>query len=100
MVALTSMQQRAAVPARSCRKTRTTAFGCRSRVPAVRVTATAAPEAPTQPANVKYERPDTAGRYGKFGGKYVPETRECCQQQQSDLPLQPLVAAQFASYTF
>jgi hypothetical protein len=97
MVALTSMQQRTAVPARSCRNTSTTVFGCRSRAPAVRVTATAAPEAPAQPANVKYERPDTAGRFGKFGGKYVPETRECCQQQQSDLPVQLLSSAQFAS---
>jgi hypothetical protein len=79
------MQQRAAVPARSCRKAKTTVCSCRSRAPAVRVTATAAPEAPAQPANVKYERPDTAGRFGKFGGKYVPETRECCQQQHDDL---------------
>lgn len=23
---------------------------------------------------VKYERPDVTGRYGKYGGKYVPET--------------------------
>lgn len=30
------------------------------------VTAVAAPE--------KLERPDATGRYGKFGGKYVPET--------------------------
>lgn len=33
--------------------------------------ATAAPEAP---AKQTWERPDAAGRFGKFGGKYVPET--------------------------
>lgn len=26
------------------------------------------------PAKSKYQRPDATGRYGKFGGKYVPET--------------------------
>jgi tryptophan synthase beta chain len=35
------------------------------------VQATAAPEAPSKQT---WERPDAAGRYGKFGGKYVPET--------------------------
>lgn len=35
--------------------------------------ATAAPEAPEAPTQ-KFQRPDAAGRYGKFGGKYVPET--------------------------
>ncbi|KAF6266528.1 tryptophan synthase beta [Scenedesmus sp. NREL 46B-D3] len=75
------MQQRAAVPARSCRKAHTTVSSCRSRAPAVRVTAVAAPEAPAQPADVKYERPDTAGRFGKFGGKYVPETPAALRTQ-------------------
>eukprot|EP00879_Flechtneria_rotunda_P000582 GHRR01000690.1.p1 GENE.GHRR01000690.1~~GHRR01000690.1.p1 ORF type:complete len:478 (+),score=148.15 GHRR01000690.1:71-1435(+) len=40
---------------------------------AVRVHATIAPEAPA-PLLQQYQRPDTAGRFGKFGGKYVPET--------------------------
>lgn len=31
--------------------------------------AVAAPEAPA-----KLQRPDKSGRFGKFGGKYVPET--------------------------
>jgi tryptophan synthase beta chain len=45
----------------------------RSRVN--RVLATAAPEAPQLEKTAKdYARPDTAGRFGKFGGKYVPET--------------------------
>jgi tryptophan synthase beta chain len=39
---------------------------------AVSVKAIAAPEAPVKFAD--YKRPDMNGRYGKFGGKYVPET--------------------------
>lgn len=39
-----------------------------SRVNRLRVTAVAAPPA------IKPQRPDASGRYGKFGGKYVPET--------------------------
>ncbi len=34
------------------------------------VSAVAAPEKPV----TEYQRPDATGRYGKFGGKYVPET--------------------------
>lgn len=45
----------------------------RIRVP--RVQATAAPEAPElEKAARSFQRPDSAGRFGKFGGKYVPET--------------------------
>ena len=46
------------------------------RVAALRVAATAAPEAPAStPAQATGTlRPDAAGRFGKFGGKYVPET--------------------------
>lgn len=36
-----------------------------------RIEATAALEPQTEQ---KYERPDAAGRFGRFGGKYVPET--------------------------
>jgi tryptophan synthase beta chain len=36
----------------------------------VRVAAVAAPEKPV----TEYQRPDASGRYGRFGGKYVPET--------------------------
>ena len=39
---------------------------------ALRVAATAAPEAASFSA--VHARPDAMGRYGKFGGKYVPET--------------------------
>lgn len=39
-----------------------------ARKAAVRVQAVAAPASP------KYQRPDANGRFGKFGGKYVPET--------------------------
>lgn len=39
-----------------------------TRANALRVSAVAAPPAP------KYQRPDASGRYGKYGGKYVPET--------------------------
>lgn len=46
----------------------------RSAAPAralgVQVSAVAAAPRPTQQA----QRPDASGRYGKFGGKYVPET--------------------------
>jgi hypothetical protein len=35
----------------------------------LRVSSVAAPESPA-----KLQRPDKTGRYGKFGGKYVPET--------------------------
>lgn len=35
--------------------------------------ATAAPEAPA-PSKQTWQRPDAAGRFGQFGGKYVPET--------------------------
>lgn len=35
--------------------------------------ATAAPEAPAKQTG-GWQRPDAAGRYGQFGGKYVPET--------------------------
>lgn len=48
-------------PARACRSQR-------RRV--AHIAAVAAPEKPAQ----KYQRPDHAGRYGQFGGKYVPET--------------------------
>lgn len=41
-----------------------------SRRPTVSVSAVAAPEKPA----FQYQRPDATGRYGKFGGKYVPET--------------------------
>jgi hypothetical protein len=41
----------------------------------VKVQAIAAPERPVkEAAPEKLVRPDPAGRYGKFGGKYVPET--------------------------
>lgn len=47
----------------------------RSRVQLSRVQATAAPEAPEIEKSIQdYQRPDIAGRFGKFGGKYVPET--------------------------
>lgn len=79
-------QQRAAarVHGRNASSTtlvRPTVHGCfRSqqlqRAPRVQVSATAAPEAPAQEAGAKYQRPDTSGRFGQFGGKYVPETRE------------------------
>jgi hypothetical protein len=39
------------------------------------VQATAAPEAPAPEKQTGgWQRPDAAGRYGQFGGKYVPET--------------------------
>ncbi|KAG2440347.1 hypothetical protein HXX76_004452 [Chlamydomonas incerta] len=41
-----------------------------SRKTAVHVAAVAAPERPI----TDYQRPDANGRYGQFGGKYVPET--------------------------
>ncbi len=41
-----------------------------SRRSTVSVNAVAAPEKPAS----QYQRPDATGRYGKFGGKYVPET--------------------------
>ncbi|GLI68787.1 hypothetical protein VaNZ11_013280 [Volvox africanus] len=47
----------------------TTARICR-RHNVLRVFAVAAPETPV----TEYQRPDATGRYGKFGGKYVPET--------------------------
>lgn len=40
------------------------------RQSSVRVSAIAAPEKDVS----QYQRPDANGRYGKFGGKYVPET--------------------------
>lgn len=47
----------------------------RQRVRVLRVQATAAPEAPeVEIAAKSFQRPDPAGRFGKFGGKYVPET--------------------------
>lgn len=39
---------------------------------ALRVSAVAEPIA--KPAEPKYQRPDITGRYGSFGGRYVPET--------------------------
>jgi hypothetical protein len=47
-----------------------------SRAAPQRVQATAAPEAPPSAAAPapKVQRPDAAGRFGKYGGKYVPET--------------------------
>ncbi|KAI8477067.1 MAG: tryptophan synthase beta subunit-like PLP-dependent enzyme [Monoraphidium minutum] len=45
---------------------------CR-RLMAVNVKAAALADAP-QDAQQKYERPDSTGRFGRFGGKYVPET--------------------------
>lgn len=36
------------------------------------ISCTAAPEKPQQKEPL--QRPDASGRYGKFGGKYVPET--------------------------
>lgn len=41
-----------------------------NRKPTVQVEAIAAPEKSV----TEYQRPDSTGRYGKFGGKYVPET--------------------------
>lgn len=35
--------------------------------------AVAAPEAPQQHA-ADFQRPDSTGRFGRFGGRYVPET--------------------------
>lgn len=57
-------------------KCSTVPCSARSQRPRVnRVLATAAPEAPEIEKTAKdYARPDTAGRFGKFGGKYVPET--------------------------
>jgi len=66
------MQQQQRTVAKQCAarsSTRLPRVSCK-RLRAARVQATAAPEAPTQ----KFQRPDAAGRYGKFGGKYVPET--------------------------
>lgn len=41
---------------------------------AQRVQAIAADPAPAPTKEPKFQRPDPAGRYGKFGGKFVPET--------------------------
>lgn len=38
------------------------------------IAATAAPELAPKAAAPKYQRPTPEGRYGQFGGKYVPET--------------------------
>lgn len=69
------MQQQRAVAGRQCGAHRPAArlpAACR-RLPAARVQATAAPEAEA-PAKQTWQRPDAAGRFGQFGGKYVPET--------------------------
>lgn len=44
----------------------------RARVSVVRGAALA--DAPQQSDQQKYQRPDSTGRFGRFGGKYVPET--------------------------
>jgi tryptophan synthase beta chain len=41
---------------------------------AKRVQAIAVPESPVEQKEEKLVRPDAEGRYGRFGGKYVPET--------------------------
>jgi tryptophan synthase beta chain len=69
------LQQQRAVAGRQCGASRPAVklpAACR-RLPVARVQATAAPEAEA-PAKQKLQRPDAAGRYGQFGGKYVPET--------------------------
>ncbi|KXZ56429.1 hypothetical protein GPECTOR_1g382 [Gonium pectorale] len=59
---------RALGPARSSVRSVVTRIA--NRKASVRVSAVAAPEKPV----TEYQRPDKFGRYGKFGGKYVPET--------------------------
>lgn len=82
MVVLGSQQQ-VACGSKQCQQQRVPSAAAFSRpaarrVAALRVQATAAPEAPVSSSAAdsvtNYQRPDAAGRYGRFGGKYVPET--------------------------
>jgi hypothetical protein len=75
-MALGSLQQQRTIAGTQCAST-----SMNARVPAPRrlraaqAQATAAPAAPSSSqAAAKYQRPDEAGRFGQFGGKYVPET--------------------------
>jgi hypothetical protein len=78
-MALGSLQKQQQAAGKQCRSSVPTPRlpAAARRLRAARVQATAAPEAPApaakQPAG-GWQRPDAAGRYGQFGGKYVPET--------------------------
>lgn len=78
-MALGSLQKQQQAAGKQCRSSVATPRlpAAARRLRAARVQATAAPEAPApaaqQPAG-GWQRPDAAGRFGQFGGKYVPET--------------------------
>ncbi|PNW84860.1 hypothetical protein CHLRE_03g161400v5 [Chlamydomonas reinhardtii] len=68
ITAPTRLDSRPVASARS--SARSVAPRVASRKSTVRIAAVAAPERPI----TDYQRPDANGRYGQFGGKYVPET--------------------------
>lgn len=76
-MALGSLQKQQQAAGRQCRSQtpfKRVPTACR-RLRAARVQATAAPEAPAPAKQTGgWQRPDAAGRFGQFGGKYVPET--------------------------